>query len=326
MPPTVETLPIVIPTAPRLREALERAFAEPALGPRRHVHAIVVMHDGQIIAEQYAAGFTSDTPLLAYSVSKSVVNALVGVLVKQGRLDVHARAPVAAWNDLADPRHALTLDSLMRMTSGLALAEADSGFDPVSIMLFQKPDMAGYAAQARLMNEPGKTWEYTSGNTLIVSGVLRDVIGGGAAGMIRFAHRELFDPIGMHHVLMEFDGAQTLVGSTRCMRRRGTGRVLASFTWMMAWRTGSGCFRSDGLPIRASQRSMHLRCRLLDQYPCAWGHGTTDRGPPRGCLLRLRHEWPACRDCAVASAGHCAVWFDRRSAAVRHAGADPASR
>jgi CubicO group peptidase (beta-lactamase class C family) len=210
-----EIRPLVESNDPEIRDALARAFAEPATGARRHVHAIVVMHNGDIIAERYANGFDPDTPLLAYSVSKSVINALVGILVKQGRLDVHALAPVAAWNGPADPRHTLTLDNLLRMTSGLALTEDDSGFDPVSIMMFQKSDMATYAAQAKLKAKPGTEWEYSSGNTLIVAGVLRDAVGGGAAGMIRFAHRELFDAIGMRHVLMEFDGAQTLIGSTR---------------------------------------------------------------------------------------------------------------
>jgi CubicO group peptidase (beta-lactamase class C family) len=212
---TAETQPIVISPDPRLGDALNRAFAEPATGARRHVHAIVIMHEGHIIAERYAPGFGPATPLLAYSVSKSVVNALVGILVRQGRLDVHISAPVAAWRNAGDPRHVLTLDNLLRMTSGLALTEDDSGFDPVSIMLFQKPDMAAYAAAAPLRAKPGNVWDYSSGNTLIVAGVLRDAVGGGAAGMIRFAHRELFDPIGMRNVRMEFDGAQTLIGSTR---------------------------------------------------------------------------------------------------------------
>ena len=210
-----ETQPLVQSSDPAIRDALARAFAEPPTGPRRHVHAIVILHDGQIIAEQYAPGFGPDTPLLAYSVSKSVVNALVGIMVRQGRMDVHAPAPVTAWKDPADPRHALTTEQLMRMTSGLALTENDSGFDPVSIMMFQQPDMAAFAAQAKLRTEPGKVWDYSSGNTLIVAGMLRDAVGGGAAGMIRFAHKQLFDPIGMRHVLMEFDGAQTVIGSTR---------------------------------------------------------------------------------------------------------------
>jgi len=210
-----ETQPLVVSGDPLLRASLARAFAEPASGVPRHVHAIVVMHDGHIVAERYAPGFGPDTPLLAYSVSKSVVNALVGILVQQGKMDVHTSAPVPAWNDPSDPRHALTVEQLMRMTSGLALTEDDSGFDPVSTMLFRQADMAGYAGQAKVSHTPGTVWDYSSGNTLIVCGILRNKIGNGAEGMIRFAHRQLFDPLGMHHVLMEFDGAQTLIGSTR---------------------------------------------------------------------------------------------------------------
>jgi CubicO group peptidase (beta-lactamase class C family) len=205
----------VVTASSAIAEALTHAFAEPTSGPRRHVHAIVVLHDGKLIAERYAAGFRPDTPQLGYSMSKSVVNALLGILVRQGKLDMRVPAPVPAWSAPGDPRHAITLDELSRMTSGLDFPEDDSGFDPVSNMLFLQKDMAAFAADAPLRNPPGTRWEYTSGNTLILGGVLRDVIGGGAPGLIRFAHRELFDPLGMRHVSMEFDGAQTLIGSTR---------------------------------------------------------------------------------------------------------------
>ncbi|MFK2874568.1 serine hydrolase domain-containing protein [Dyella lipolytica] len=210
-----ETEAVVNPSDPLIRDALARAFEEPATGPLRHTHAIVILHDGNIVAEQYAEGFGPDTPQIGFSVSKSVVNALVGILVRKGELDIHAPAPIAAWKDSGDPRHGITLDQLMRMTSGLSLAEEDNGFDPVSIMLFRMHDMASYAAQAPLKATPGQTWEYSSGNTLLVAGVIRDKVSGGAPGLIRFAHKELFDPIGMRHVLMEFDSAQTLIGSTR---------------------------------------------------------------------------------------------------------------
>jgi CubicO group peptidase (beta-lactamase class C family) len=212
--PVVEA-PVTASLNPALEAAVTGAFAEPENGPRRHVHSIVVMHEGRIIAERYAAGFGPQTPQLGYSMSKSVVNALLGILVRQGRLSMAMRAPVSAWRDPADPRHQITLEQLSRMTSGLDLTEDDSGFDPVSDMLFLRSDMAAFAASARLQVAPGSRWEYTSGNTLILAGVLRDHVVGGAAGMIRFAQRELFEPLGMHHVRMEFDGAQTLVGSTR---------------------------------------------------------------------------------------------------------------
>jgi len=199
----------------QLRKALDRAFAEPAQPPYRRVRAIVIMRDGKIIAERYAHGIGPDTPLLGYSVTKSVINALVGILVREGKLNVKAPAPVSAWSSPADPRHVITPDQLMRMTSGLNLDENDSGDDPVSRMLFSEHDMAAFAEQARLKAKPGQVWEYTSGNTLITSAIIRDAVGGHAADVLAFAHRELFDPVGMQHVTMEFDDAGTPIGATR---------------------------------------------------------------------------------------------------------------
>jgi CubicO group peptidase (beta-lactamase class C family) len=208
----------VVPVTPddgKLSEALDRAFAERPQPPYRRVRAIVIMRDGRIIAERYAQGIGPSTPLLSYSVSKSVINALIGILVRQGKLDLYAPAPVSAWNSPGDPRHAITLDQLLRMTSGLNLEESDTGFDPVSRMMFIERDMAGYAEKARLIAKPGQTWEYTSGNTLIAAAILRDAVGGHAADVLRFAYSQLFDPVGMRHVTMEFDDAGTPIGSTR---------------------------------------------------------------------------------------------------------------
>ena len=75
--------------------------------------------------------------------------------------------------------------------------------------------MTAYAEKARLKSQTGQSWEYTSGNTLIVSAILRDAVGGDAADVLRFAHSQLFDPVGMQHVTVEFDGAGTPIGSTR---------------------------------------------------------------------------------------------------------------
>jgi CubicO group peptidase (beta-lactamase class C family) len=225
----------VIPVDPKLTEALDRAFAEPPQPPYRHVRAIVIMRDGKIIAERYAQGIGPDTPLPGYSVSKSVINALIGILVREGKLNLYTPAPVTAWSSPADPRHSITLDQLLRMTSGLSLEERDSGFDPVSRMLFSERDMAAYAEKAKLKAKPGETWEYTSGNTLIASAILRDAVGGHAADVLRFAHTQLFDPVGMRHVTMEFDGTGTPIGSTR---------ILAS---ARDWARFGGLYLNDGV-------------------------------------------------------------------------------
>ena len=205
---------IVEPADPRLRSALDRVFAEPAGGPQRATKAVVVYHDGRVVAERYAPGYGIDTPLYGYSVTKSVVNALIGILVRQGRLSINTPAPVAAWRDPADPRHAITVEQLMRMTSGLALDEKNNGFDATSRMLYLKSDMAGFAESAGLIAAPGSRWYYSSPSTLILSRIVRDAVGGHPEDVLRFARGELFDPLGMQNVTLEFDAAGTPIGST----------------------------------------------------------------------------------------------------------------
>ncbi|HTW62567.1 MAG TPA: serine hydrolase [Terracidiphilus sp.] len=212
--PEIPATPVA-PANPQLAAALDRAFAEPAGPPFRRVRAIVVMRDGKIVAERYAPGIGPDTPLIGYSASKSVIHALAGILVHEGKLSLYAPAPVRAWSGAGDPRRAITLDNLLRMTSGLDLTENDSGLDPVSRMMFLERDMAAFAEKAPLKAAPGTAWEYTSGNTLIVSAMIRDAVGGRAEDVLRFAHAQLFDPLGMRHVTMEFDDAGTPIGCTR---------------------------------------------------------------------------------------------------------------
>ena len=221
--PTPSLLPeiagpdIVEGANPGLRAALDHVFAEPAQPPHRWVRAVVILKDGKVIAERYAPGIGVDTPLIGYSASKSVTSTLVGIMVREGRLKVDQPAPVPAWSDPRDPRHAITLGNLMRMTSGLAIAQTGSGFDPASRMLFTERDMAGYAESARLARPPGTRWDYSDASTLIVSGILRDAAGGHGADVLGFARHELFEPLGMTSAIFQVDATGTPVGSTGMM-------------------------------------------------------------------------------------------------------------
>ena len=207
-----DDLSMTVPT-PGIEAALTDAFREPAAGPYRRTKAIVILHDGRVVGERYAAGYNVDTPIMGYSVSKSIISTLIGILVKQGKLSLSAPAPILEWSNQSDPRHAITVDELLRMTSGLSLEESDSGLDPVSRMLFLENDMAGFAEKSRLRHTPGSTWEYTSGNTLILSRILRDSVGGSADAVRRFAQKELFGPLGITSAHIDFDVTGTPVGS-----------------------------------------------------------------------------------------------------------------
>lgn len=198
---------------PALAAALDRVFAEMTPGKPKRVKAVVVVKNGRVIAERYAPGFGPDTPLLSYSVAKSFTNALLGVLVRQGRLRMDAAPGAPEWKP-GDPRAAITNEDLLRMQSGLSAAETGSGFDPVSTMLYGKtPDMAAFAAAHPRKEPPGKTFEYTSADTLILDRLIGTTVGGGPKGLRGFAERELFAPLHMGRVTMEFDGAGTFVGS-----------------------------------------------------------------------------------------------------------------
>jgi CubicO group peptidase (beta-lactamase class C family) len=213
---------LVEPTDPSLTSALDRAFEEPDRSPHRWTKAVVVVHDGHVIAERYAAGYGVDTPVAGWSATKSVNNALIGILVLQGRVKVEGPAPVAAWSASTDPRHIISVDQLMRMTSGLDAGDsltsgAMSMFDPSGQMLFVEPDMAAFAERASLFAVPGEKWNYTDASALLVSRIVRDQAGGDAASVYAFMHRELFDKLGMEHVTMELDGAGTPIGSSHML-------------------------------------------------------------------------------------------------------------
>jgi CubicO group peptidase (beta-lactamase class C family) len=219
LPPIAPPEPVA-PASPALAAALARAFDEPPEPLPHETKAIVVVQHGRIVAERYAPGITPTTPLLGWSATKSVTNALLGILVRQGRLDMHAPAPVAAWVDPRDPRHAITADQLLRMTSGLDLgsslnANVLTAFDRSAQITFLGGDMAAAAEEASLNAPPGTSWQYADGNTLILSRIIRDAAGGDARAVYAFMHRELLDKLGMAHTTFELDSAGTPIGGSR---------------------------------------------------------------------------------------------------------------
>jgi CubicO group peptidase (beta-lactamase class C family) len=177
------------------------------------------VHDGRIVAERYASGYTLDTPMLGWSMTKSVTNALVGILVRQGRLSTTGPAPIAAWAAPTDRRSAISVDNLLRMTSGLKFGQSltqnwKTAFDPTAQMVFAAPDMAAVAERAPLGSAPGSTWRYSNGNTMLLSRIVRNAVGGDAASVLRFVHAELFDKLGMSRATLEFDAVGTPLGAT----------------------------------------------------------------------------------------------------------------
>ncbi len=176
--------------------------------------AIIVVYDGRIVAERYAPGFNQGTRFLGWSASKSVTATLVGTLVAAGKLGLDALPPVPEWQGKTDPRRAITLSQLLRMSSGLKFHEPyDPGSDSTT-MLFERGDMAAYAAAKPLIHQPGTVWSYSSGTANILSRLVFEAAGGTLKGLEAYARQHLFDPAGMTSAVFEPDESGNFVGSS----------------------------------------------------------------------------------------------------------------
>ena len=199
-----------------MARALEALFGPPHRTGQ--THALLVVHRGVLVVERYGPEHDPTSELISWSTAKSVTHALVGILVREGRLDVAVPALVPAWQSPGDPRREITTDQLLRMCDGLEFSEdyVDERVSHVIDMLFHagKNDVAGYAEARPLAHEPGRVWNYSSGSSNIVSAIVGRLVGGGADGMLAFMRRELFDPTGMASARPRFDAAGTFIGSS----------------------------------------------------------------------------------------------------------------
>ena len=176
-----------------------------------HPFAFVVLHKGGVVAECYDKGIGRDTKLLSWSMAKSFANALIGLMVKDSLLDIHAPMDIPEWQ--GDGRKAITLHDLMQMQSGLEWNEDYGARSDVNIMLHCERDMGLYALSKPLEHKPGTYWQYSSGTTNIVMRYLRSRFPSEEA-FIGYMRSRLFDPLGIVRPVFEQDLSGTFVGSS----------------------------------------------------------------------------------------------------------------
>lgn len=190
--------------------AVDEAFADGAV---QRVRAVVIVHGGQIVYERYSPNLADHASAMmpGYSIAKSITAMLVGILVRDGRLDVEQPAAVAEWATPGDLRGEITLDDLLRMSSGLEWDQGrPPGFGDQGQML-GSIDAAAYAAEKELLHPPGTAFLYSSGNTMIIDRILAGEVGSGEA-FEAFMRAELLDKIGLQPINLQFDPAGTWHG------------------------------------------------------------------------------------------------------------------
>lgn len=183
----------------------DKALAGPGM------RAIAVIHNGQLIAETYGDGFNADTPLLGWSMTKSVMATLIGMRMAEKRMDLGKSNLLPEWQN--DERAKITIANLMAMESGLRFNENYGTVADVTRMLFLEKDMAGFAASLPLEAEPGTKFNYSSGTADILSELFMDSFDNRNEALT-YPRTALFEPLGMGSAILETDASGVFVGSS----------------------------------------------------------------------------------------------------------------
>lgn len=178
---------------------------------RGHPFAFLALHKGGVVSERYNRGIGPDTKLLSWSMAKSFVHALAGIMVSDSLIDIHAPMAIPEWQ--GDTRKTITLHHLMQMQSGLEWNEDYGARSDVNIMLHCAADMGLYALQKPLDHAPGTFWYYSSGSTNLVLRYLRSLFPSDAA-FLAYLRDRLFAPLGICNPVFEPDMSGTPIGSS----------------------------------------------------------------------------------------------------------------
>jgi len=206
-------------------EQLEAALAvvakpQPHLGETR---AVVIIQHGKLVSERYMPGYSADTPLLSWSMAKSITQAMVGIAVRRGLVDIDKPMGNPHW-PASDPRAQIPWRNWINMIDGQDYHEigvADQTRSDAAKMLYGpgRRDVAAYSAALPLSHPPGTHWNYNSAGVNLIADALARVFAPGATGADRRARMsavmkaELFGPLGMTSAQPEFDATGTFVGS-----------------------------------------------------------------------------------------------------------------
>lgn len=259
----------------QLNAAIMDAFAEPNNKHQRQTRAVVVVYNGKIIGEKYADGYSVNSKQLGWSMTKSIVNAMIGILVQQGKLNINSPAPIDEWKN--DERNRITIKDLMQMSSGLHFWRFPFAPSDVTNMLFKEKDMSEFAIDKSLKHKPGTVFNYSDGTANILCYIIRKTVGD--KDYYRFPYEQLFNKIGMNNTLLEVDGSGTFVGSSYCY---ATARDWARFGLL---------YLNDGvwngkriLPegwVKFTARASDARNSSKGgKYGALWWTNTSDNGNP----------------------------------------------
>jgi len=233
--------------APALQTLIESTFEAPGAtstspmtvdtaGP--NTRAVLVVHEGKLVAERYGQGFDAQTPQLGWSMAKTLLSVLAwkrfdenNISLDSSVIDVMTRAPRPNWAGRwgGDDRAAITVRDLWMMRDGLDHEDSYKPWSDVPRMLWSTPDIAAYAGSSALINKPGESFRYASAVSNLLSRVLREQFASDR-DYWRYPARSIFEPLGMKNAVLETDASGTFIASSYLWARPSD---WAKFGWLL---------------------------------------------------------------------------------------------
>lgn len=200
----------IVPDYEALAEAVEAEFLPTKEGYNRGTRSFLVIHNGRLVYERHAEGWTSTIPHESRSMAKTVSSALTGILVGEGKLSLDTKNLRPEWTD---ERSGIKLRNILQMESGLEYKEIYNQHGDPAKATFLHKSASDFAANKTLINEPGTIIHYSSGDSDLLMAIARSFSGMNEKDWANFPGEKLFHPIGMTRSVFERDAAGDYVGS-----------------------------------------------------------------------------------------------------------------
>jgi CubicO group peptidase (beta-lactamase class C family) len=194
------------------RAKLDAAVAAAFTPAEALTAAFVVVHMGRLVAERYQDGLDPATRLPGWSMGKSITATLIGQLVQEGVYDLWAPAPVAEWQGADDPRRAIRIADLLRMSSGLRfVAPQDPDYDPSRgyadhlYVYTGAIDAFRWAITRPPQWPPNTVGRYRNSDPLTLNHLVKQAAAARGEAYLSYPQRRLFDKLGIRRMVLETD-------------------------------------------------------------------------------------------------------------------------
>ena len=201
------------PLPPEIDKAkLEAAVAAAFEPPAALTAAFVVVYKGRLIAERYQDGLDYRTRLPSWSMGKSITATLMGELIQEGVYDLWQPAPVEEWQGPDDPRRAIRIADLLRMSSGLRfVAPQDPDFDPAlgyadHLYVYTGAiDAYRWSITRPPQWPPNTVGRYRNCDPLTINYLIKKAVTARGEAYLAYPQRHLFDKLGIRRMVLETD-------------------------------------------------------------------------------------------------------------------------